>query len=175
MNESTNRRSGRALIDLGRRLPGFRGYFDLEERRASDTLLREHLATELERSKPSIDTLAQAWASAGQIDPLAELDRVRGKLDRVIARIRGSQRGYSGLFDSRQVDAALLEDVYAHDQSLVDQVAAFRSLVDGWSGGPQSATAGLAEAAQKLEGLDRACDERVDLLKRFVESNSEAI
>jgi hypothetical protein len=54
-------------------------------------------------------------------------------------------------------------------------VAAFRTLVDGWSGGPHGATTALTEASQKLDQLECACDERADLLKRFIENNSEAI
>lgn len=175
MSDSTNSGPGRALVNLVRKLPGFAGYFDREERRASDTLLREHLAAELDRAKRSMDTTIRALADSGQIDSLAEFDRLRAKLDRVIGRIHSAQRGYSGVFDLRQVDAALLEDVYAHDQTLVDQVAALRTLVDGWSGGPHAAVSGLADAGQKLDQLELACDERADLLKRFVENNSEAI
>jgi hypothetical protein len=162
------------LVGLVRRLPGFRGYFELEERRASDALLREHLAGELERAKRSTDLTARALADAGQIDPLPQFDQLRGQIDRIIGRLRGAPRGYSGLFDLRRVDAKLLEDIYAHDQTLVDQVNAFRTLVDGWGGGPQAAVTGLAEARQKLDLIDRGCDERADLLKRFVESHSQA-
>ncbi|HVA51750.1 MAG TPA: hypothetical protein VNH11_35745 [Pirellulales bacterium] len=171
---------GGHVVDLLRRLPGFRGYFEREERRDSDALLREHLAAELDRAKRPVEAVARSLAEAGQIGPLPRIDQLRGKLDRVIGRIRGAVRGYSGLFDARQVDAALLEHVYQHDLTLVDQVAAFRTLVDGWAGQspavgqPAAVDAKLAEAEQALDRLDRACDERGDLLKRLVANHPEA-
>jgi len=95
-----------------RYIPGFRGYLEKEYRRDSDHLQREWLADRLQRSKRAIDQFSRPLADAGKIDLLPEVDRLRGKLDTLIARIRGAMRGYSGFFDLVRVDEALLDRVY---------------------------------------------------------------
>jgi predicted aminopeptidase len=160
---------GAGVVNLLRRVPGFRGYFEREERRESDALLREHLATELQRAKRSMDAAARSLADAGQIDRMPQIDQVRAKLDRVIGRIRGAMKGYSGFFDARPVSAALLEEVYNHDLTLIDQAAAFHKLVEGWAGEWAAGDGKLTEAEHELDQIERACDERSDLLKRLVE------
>ncbi|HET6882405.1 MAG TPA: hypothetical protein VFI31_19725 [Pirellulales bacterium] len=162
---------GAGVVGVLRRIPGFRGYFEREERRESDALLREFLASELDRAKRPVDAAARSLADAGQIDRLPQIDQLRAKLDRAIGRIRGAMKGYSGFFDARPVHASLLEEVYKHDSKLIDQVAAFCKLVESWSGELTAGDARLAEAEQELDQIDRACDERSDLLKRLVEKS----
>ena len=82
-----------------RYIPGFRGYLEKEYRRESDELQRDWLADQLTRSKRAIGDLSRPLADAGQIDILPEIDRLRGRLDKLIARIRGAMQGYSGFFD----------------------------------------------------------------------------
>ena len=50
-------------------------------------------------AKQALDDVNRALVDAGQIDVLPQFDRVRGRLDKLIGRIRGAMRGYSGWFD----------------------------------------------------------------------------
>ena len=50
----------------------------------------------------------------------------------------------------------------------------FRKLTESWSGELTAGDAKLAEAEQELDRIDRACDERSDLLKRLVEQHPKA-
>ncbi len=74
-----------------RYIPGFRGYLEKEYRRASDDLQRVWLADRLQRSKRAIDELTRPLVDAGQIDLLPQVDRLRGRLDKLIGRIRGGR------------------------------------------------------------------------------------
>ena len=49
----------------------------------------------------------------------------------------------------------------------------FRKLTESWSGELTAGDAKLAEAEQKLDRIDRACDERSDLLKQLVGTTSQ--
>jgi len=148
-----------------RQIPGFRGYLEKEDRRQSDQLQRQWLADRLQRSKRSMDRLARSLADAGQIDVLPELDRVRGRLDRLIARTRSAMQGYSGFFDLVQVDAALLDRIYAYDVSLLEQVDGLSAAIEQLPGQQERAAEALGRLADQIDCASRQWDLREDMLK----------
>jgi len=147
-----------------RRIPGFRGYLEKEYRRESDTLQREWLADCLVRAKRSLDEHTRALAEAGSIDTLPQWDRVRLRIDKLSARIRGAMRGYSGFFDLVQVDEALLDKIYDYDAKLVDEVEQFGKTLESLSTAAAE-TIAPAQLIARLEELEKAWDEREDILK----------
>src|SRR6218665_493303 len=62
---------------LLRKIPGFQGYWEVEDRRASDALVRESLVKRLQTAKSGIDDLTRGLADAGQLHALPSFDRVR--------------------------------------------------------------------------------------------------
>ena len=131
MSEPKEHAEQRNLIEtILRHVPGFRGYLEKEYRRDSDELARQWLADRLERSKRAIDDLTRPLADAGQIDALPQVDRLRGRLDKLIARIRGAMQGYSGFFDLVRVQEDLLDRIYQHDVQLMRQVDALGNAVE---------------------------------------------
>ena len=103
-----------AVETILRFVPGFRGYLEKEYRRESDRLARAWLAEKLQRAKSGLDNFSRTQVDAGRIDALPQCNRVRGRLDRLIARLSGGVPGYSGFFDFVQVDEDVLDDVYDH-------------------------------------------------------------
>lgn len=148
-----------------RYVPGFRGYLEKEYRRESDDLQRDWLADRLERSKRAIDALSRPLADAGQIDLLPQVDRVRGRLDKLIGRIRGAVHGYSGFFDLVQVDEELLDRVYEHDAALVQEVDAVAEAVERLPEQQQKLAALLPDLLRQTDELERLWDVREDMLK----------
>ncbi len=148
-----------------RKIPGFRGYLEKEYRRESDALQRDWLAERLGRSKRAIDALTRPLADAGQIDLLPQVDRLRGRIDKLIGRIRGAMQGYSGLFDLVQVREDLLDRVYEHDIDLMDQVETLGEAVEKLPGQTDQIAAALPELTRQCDEIDRQCDVREDLLK----------
>ena len=144
-----------------RHVPGFRGYLEKEYRRESDELQRVWLAERLTRSKRAIGDLTRPLADAGQIDILPDIDRLRGRLDKLIARIQGAMQGYSGFFDLVRV----LERIYEHDISLMEQVDALAEAVEKLPGRQEEITAALPDLHQQIDALDRQWDLREDILK----------
>ena len=63
------------LERIGHVIPGFRGYLEKEERRATDKLLREHIAQRLDQLR-------------GQLDPVMRDLTDRGGFDMLCARVR---------------------------------------------------------------------------------------
>jgi hypothetical protein len=156
----------RNLIEtILRYIPGFRGYLEKEYRRESDDLQRDWLADRLQRSKRALDGLTRPLADAGQIDVLPQVDRLRGRLDRLLGRIRGAVQGYSGFFDLVRVDEALLDRVYEHDVALMEQVGALAGVVEGLPEKQGKLAALLPDLLHRTDELERLWDVREDLLK----------
>ena len=145
-------------------IPGFSGYRERDLRRTADQLQREHLATRLEQTKKSLNDLSAQASRAGGWDALNDIETARKRLDKVVARVRYSDRGYSGFFDAVKVDEATLNRVYEFDLGLLQQV----DLIVG----------GAAEAAKtpsdsgplktligEIDGLDNSLGERETLLR----------
>jgi hypothetical protein len=121
-------RSGQnALERIASAIPGFKGYRERELRRDADRLEREHLAARLDACKKGLDETAAALTRSGSLDAINDVEKARKRLDKVIARIRYADRGYSGFFDTIKVDEGTLGRVYEFDLALVDGVEAVRA------------------------------------------------
>ncbi|HEV3007070.1 MAG TPA: hypothetical protein VGX78_21545, partial [Pirellulales bacterium] len=151
--------------DFLRRIPGFKGYLEKQYRRDSDALQRQWLADQLVHAKQALDDVTRALVDAGQVDVLPQFDRVRGRLDKLIGRIRAAVRGYSGWFDMVNVDEAILDRVYKHDLTLSEQIEGLVDLVEPWRKKPAEAVAALAGLLERIDALDQEWDDRDVILK----------
>lgn len=162
---SEHARNRNFMETILRGIPGFRGYLEKEYRRESDELQRDWLAERLTRSKRAIGDLTRPLADAGQIDILPQIDRLRGRLDKLISRIQGAMQGYSGFFDLVQVREDLLERVYQHDVDLMEKVDTLGEAVEQLPGGQEQITAALPDLHHQIDVLERQWDIREDMLK----------
>ena len=148
-----------------RYIPGFRGYLEKEYRRDSDELGREWLADRLQRSKRAIDQLTRPLADAGKIDLLPQVDRLRGRMDKLIARIRGAMQGYSGFFDLVRVREDLLDRIYEHDLGLIEEVDSLGRAIEELPERQHRIAETVADLSEKIDALERQWDVREDMLK----------
>ncbi len=153
------------LETILRYIPGFRGYLEKEYRRDSDQLVRQWLADRLQRSKRAVDQVARSLADAGRIDPLPLVDRLRGRLDRMIGRFRGAMRGYSGIFDLVRVREGLLDQVYEHDIALIEQVDAVGLAVEQLPADEGELPPAIQAIFSQLDELEHKWDAREDILE----------
>lgn len=117
------------LERLGAMIPGYRGFQDRELRRDVDRAQREHLASELGRTKVALAGRARDYTDAGQIAALAAFGRLDRQLDGLQQTIRFSDYGASGLFDPVKIGEPELERLYAFDLSIVEDLAAIEQAV----------------------------------------------
>lgn len=148
-----------------RYIPGFRGYLEKEYRRESDALQRDWLATQLKGAKRRLDGYSRDLADAARLDDLSGVDRIRSRLDRLTSRIEGAMQGYSGFFDFVQIDEAALDQVYAYDVSLMQQVETIVAQVESLSVDDADAPGKQKAVFKLLEEFDHALDKREDMLK----------
>jgi hypothetical protein len=146
-------------------IPGFRGYLQKENRRESDELQRNWLAGRLQSSKRGLNDYARMLTDAGNLDALAHVERVRQRLDKLINRITSAMQGYSGVFDLVRVREDVLDRVYAHDASLIEDVNALAEAVEKLPTRPDPPATLAAQLLKMIDDLDEAWDQRDDILK----------
>jgi hypothetical protein len=108
------------------KLPGFNGYFDREQRRAADKLLRESVAQRYEEQWRRISSLQRELISQGGLAYIDDLEGAAIKLRQFVDRVRTASYGYAGFFDAVKIRSEELEQLYQYDLwllSLVDAIA----------------------------------------------------
>lgn len=158
------RASQNLLERIANAVPGFRGYRDRELRRDADALQREHLAKTLHQSVKPLERAAAAASRSGDLDVVNEIETARKRLDRMIARIRTADRGYSGFFDPVKVTEAELQRVYQFDLDTLAGVESVSKAAGDLSSTSASKTAVLSIVAA-VDALDERWNERDAILR----------
>jgi len=153
-------RAGQNFLEqLANAIPGFKGYRDKELRRDADRLEREHLASQLEQCKKTLDQVSRDITRSGSLDAMNDVETARKKLAKAVARIRYADRGYAGFFDAIKVDEQALERVYQFDLGLLSDVQAVRGAAQ--LGDAKAAVAGMNAS---LDALDTRLADREQIL-----------
>ena len=105
--------------DIVRRIPGFKGYFEKQDRRAADEALREFIAREFEELLGRFTNLQKELVRSGGIMHMERAQSIDTKLRTFIDRIESAAQGYAGLFDAMKAKEDELARLYAFDQTLL--------------------------------------------------------
>jgi hypothetical protein len=151
------------LERIAHKIPGFKGYRERELRRDADKLQREHLASRLEQNKAALNDVAAAATRGGGLDLINDVETARKRLDKVIARVRYADRGYSGFFDAIKVDEEMLGRVYQFDLDLLGNVDAIQAAA-GEAARAADVKAGLAALTGRIDALDARLADREAIL-----------
>ena len=155
-----------ALERLASAIPGFKGYRERELRRDADRQQREHLAGRLEANKKALNELADQATRGGALDVINDVEAARKRLDRVSARVRYAERGYSGFFDAVKVDETVLGRIYQFDLSLLEGVEAVRTATEAArAAGAAGARPALQAVTAAVDALDARLNEREAVLR----------
>ena len=133
------------------KLPGFNGYFDREQRRSADKLLRESVSGRYEEQWRRVSSIQRDLISQGGLAFVDDLEGAAIKLRQFVDRVRTASYGYAGFFDAIKVQSEALEKLYQYDLwmlSLVDEVSRAVDNVEASLG-----TDGLAAAIRHLTRL----------------------
>jgi hypothetical protein len=108
-----------SVEDLMRKIPGFKGYFEKQDRRAADRLLREHLVRVFNELLVEFTQLQKKLADKGGFAYMERVQSIDTRLRTFIDRIESAAQGYAGLFDAIKVKEDALARVYAFDNALL--------------------------------------------------------
>jgi len=112
------------------KIPGFKGYFERENRRSSDKIVRDTIANRFDEIWNRISTLQRELIKQGNLDSVGDLEAAAIKIRQFSDRIEKASYGYSGFFDAVKVNEAELAQVYQYDLSMMDLADQLGKAVD---------------------------------------------
>ena len=110
------------LEGLISKLPGVKGYREKELRRDSDKQVRDTLARELSDRRTKITALQQELLSAGGLLWMDDLEKVVGRLQLLIDRVKTAAYGYAGFFDAQRIKEGELDKLAAFDEAIFEDL-----------------------------------------------------
>jgi hypothetical protein len=93
---------------------------------------------------------------------------MRGKLDKLIGRIRGAVQGYSGFFDLVRIDEQVLDRVYEHDMALARVVDDLAAGIEKLPTEPDRIATAVPELIRQIDETEQHWNEREDILKGLI-------
>lgn len=122
---------GNLLDKLGAFVPGYKGYKEKEMRRDTDRMLRDAIIKRLLDRRPIVDRAIADLSSKMQFDHLEKLNTIKRRLENFADQIKTAPAGYSGFFDTVQVNQADLDRLYRHDLGVRDKTEEVVTLLSG--------------------------------------------
>ena len=144
------------------RLPGFRGYMEMNTRRQADRMVRDQVVSQLRQQLNRLTTIESALVDAGGLAFMSKTRSAKTKFQTYIDRIATDNPGYSGFYDAIKIDEHDLQVVYSFDLSLLDYVEKFKEKLDALQKAG-SAKEALDPAIQDLDALTLEANEAYSL------------
>jgi hypothetical protein len=142
------------------KLPGFSGYFERQDRRASDKILREAVAARFEELWQRVSSLQRDLISQGGLEYIDDLESAAIKLRQFIDRVRTASYGYAGFFDAVKIREEELAHIYQYDLALLNMGDEVGRAVDNVES--SIGTDGLPAAIRNLRNLAQQAVETFD-------------
>lgn len=154
-----------SLEDLIRKVPGFKGYFEKQDRRAADNLLRDHIKLQFQEQLAELDLVSQQMIAKSGLEFMDRIQGIQSKLQTFIDRINTAAQGYAGMFDAIKVKEDALARIYAFDNALLTYQEQFSEGLKHLR-----ETLGTSEMAGVLDQLDSIVTEANNTFKHRVEA-----
>lgn len=154
-----------SLEDLVRKVPGFKGYFEKQDRRAADNLLRDHISLKFQEQLTELDRVTQQMVAKSGLEFMERIQGIQSKLQTFIDRINTAAQGYAGVFDAIKVKEEALARVYAFDNALLKYQEQFAEGLKHLG-----ETLGTSEVAGVLDQLDSIVTEANNTFKHRIEA-----
>lgn len=152
------------LERLFSKLPGIAGYREKEMRRDADKQVRDMLARELSERRTKITAMQNDLLASGGLLWMDDIERVVGRLQLLIDRVRTAAYGYAGFFDLQRVKEADLDKLAEFDQALFEELPRLDTAIES-----------LAKAIETKEGIKEAVTAVGNILARLNETFSKRI
>ncbi|MCJ7716242.1 MAG: hypothetical protein MUO54_06960 [Anaerolineales bacterium] len=110
------------LKELLLKIPGFKGYIELEDRRTADKFLRDVIADRYQELVDRLSEIQVDFVDRGDLVYVDDLEAVVVKLRTFIDRIRHAAYGYSSFFSVIKIDSEKLDKIYDYDFALLSGV-----------------------------------------------------
>lgn len=156
-----------ALKKLIAKLPGFKGYFAMVDRRQADKVLREVIADRFQAQWARLSTIQRDMVKAGKIELVDDIEEASIKLRTFVDRVKTASYGYTGFFDAVKINEAELTQLYNYDLTLMELGDAVASAIDNLEASMDTDgfPAALRNTVQKAQDSIDAFNKRSELMK----------
>ena len=161
----TKERLAEAFRHVSRIFPGIPSYQDREALRTQDKVIRGRLAAQLDLQVTRLERLKGELTRQGHLSPLAELDRLTRRLQRLTDMIRFARYGYSGINATNPINEEKLAELYEYDLSLAGAIQGLGDAINALVQRPgDGCREGLpAEVNQAVDRLEDQINSRENL------------
>ncbi len=147
------------LESLLSKLPGVKGYREKELRRDADKQMRDSLAAQLSDRRTRITSMQNDLLAAGGLLWMDDLEKLVGRLQLLIDRIKTAAYGYAGFFDLQRVKEDELYELARFDQGLFEELPRLDTAIES-----------LGKAIASNEGIKEAATAVGNILARMNET-----
>lgn len=143
------------LKELLLKVPGFKGYIELEDRRTADKMIRDVVADHYQEELDRLTGIMTEFVDRGDLAYVDDMEGIATKIRTFIDRIRHAVYGYSSFFSVIKIDAEKLERLYDYDQSMLDGIDGIKTSLESLASAVEedqikSYIASLKNAAQEM-------------------------
>ena len=149
----------RKIRDTLNAIPGYGGYRSLEDRRDDDKRVRETIATEIAASGAFLTSAGSKAVEARKLNQVSAIERLVGDTRHLADRVRSATYGYGGLFSSRDVSAAVLDQMKQFDDAFLTEAATLQDIAQT-IGSATPGEANLEAYEAEIDRLQRLFTER---------------
>lgn len=147
-------------------VPGVAGDQNMEQLRETDRMIRLRLASELKEGERDIERIKRQLMEKNDLSFLPALDYLTAKMEKLSNVVRYAGQGYRGFFDPYPVDQEKLEQLYAFDLTLFDEVRAIQEKVhtlEEVAGDPSALKEAIHAFDEALDALEKIFSTRCNL------------
>ncbi|MGJ3238963.1 MAG: hypothetical protein ACFE0Q_09695 [Anaerolineae bacterium] len=120
-----------SLENLVMKLPGFKGYQEKQARRTADRLLRDHLASEIDRHLKRFGRLQNKLLDGGKgLSYMTRAREVKSKMEAYHGKIQTAAPKYSSMWEQIKITEEHLDRIYAFDEAQFRFLLQFETALD---------------------------------------------
>ena len=152
-----------SLENLATQIPGFKGYHEKQARRTADRLLRDHLASEIDKHIKHYNRLQNDLLDGGK--GLAHMSRareVKSKMQAYRDKIATAAPKYSTMFDEIKVTEETLDRIYAFDEAQFRFLLQFETALGEFETAIKSGD-GIKDAMEKVYDVAATASDAFDM------------
>lgn len=163
------------LKELLLKVPGFKGYIELEDRRTADKLLRDAVANSYKEQLDRLTAVQTVFVDRGDLEYVDDLEAVVVKLRTFIDRISHATYGYSSFFSAVKIDAEKLDKIYDYDQALLAGIDSLSDAIENLetTEDPEQLKALITDLKKQARDIVAKADKRKDVITSEDEITSD--
>lgn len=152
-----------SLENLAAKIPGFKGYHEKQARRSADRLLRDHLASEMDKHLKRYDRIQNKLLDGGKgLSFMGRAREVKSKMQAYRDKVATAAPKYSAMFDQIKITEDVLDHIYAFDEAQFRFLLQFETALGGFETAVGSGE-GIEDAMEKVYDVAASASDAFDM------------